>query len=92
MSKKPVHEIRLGRVRAAIWENETTNGSRYNVTVSRLYKDGESWKDSNSLGRDDLPLAAKVLDSCHSWIFARYSANGDSPVVEPVESAGDMPF
>ena len=22
-SKKPVHEIRMGRIRAAVWENET---------------------------------------------------------------------
>lgn len=39
MSKKPVHEIRLGRIKAAIWENETENGSRHNVSLSRLYKD-----------------------------------------------------
>ena len=37
--KKPIHEIRLGRVRAAIWENETSNGTRHNVTFSRLYRD-----------------------------------------------------
>ncbi len=65
----PVHEIRLGRIRAAIWENDTQNGTRHNVTVSRLYKDGDDWKDSASFGRDDLPLVGKVLDRCHSWIF-----------------------
>ena len=27
MSKKPVHEVRLGRIKAAIWENETQNGT-----------------------------------------------------------------
>jgi hypothetical protein len=37
----PVREIRIGRVRAAIWENETQNGTRHNVTLSRLYKDGD---------------------------------------------------
>ena len=74
----PVHEIRLGRIRAAIWENETQNGARHNVTVSRLYKDGNNWKDSSSFGRDDLPLVAKVVDQCHSWIFASSSnANGN---------------
>jgi hypothetical protein len=31
---RPVHEIRLGRIRAAIWENETQNGTRHNVTLS----------------------------------------------------------
>ena len=66
---RPVHEIRMGRVRAAIWENETQSGLRHNVQVSRLYKDGDQWKDSNSFGRDDLPLVMKVLDQAHDWIF-----------------------
>jgi len=75
---RPVHEIRLGRIKAAIWENETDNGVRHNVTVSRLYKDGDQWKDSTSFGRDDLPLVAKVVDHAHSWIFEQgaESANG----------------
>lgn len=66
---RPVHEVRLGRIKAAIWENETQNGTRHNVTVSRLYKDGDEWKDSTSFGRDDLPLVGKVVDQAHSWIF-----------------------
>ena len=73
----PVREIRIGRVRAAIWENETQNGTRHNVTLSRLYKDGDDWKDSTSFGRDDLPLVAKVVDLVHTWIYqasARASA------------------
>jgi len=74
MSNKPVHEIRLGRIKAAVWENETQNGAgqkvtRHNVTLTRLYKDGDTWKDSSSFGRDDLPLVAKVADQAHSWIF-----------------------
>ena len=71
---RPVHEIRMGRVRAAIWENETQNGPRHNVTFSRLYKDGEQWKDSTSFGRDDLPLVAKVSDQAHTWIFEQNGA------------------
>jgi hypothetical protein len=68
---KPVHEVRLGRIKAAIWENETQNGTMFNVTLSRLYRDGKQWKDSGSFGRDDLPLVAKVADRVHSWIFAQ---------------------
>lgn len=75
---RPVHEIRLGRIKAAIWENETQNGMRHNVTVSRLYKDGEQWKDSNSFGRDDLPLVVKVIDQAHSWIFQNSNGAADS--------------
>lgn len=67
--KKPIHEVRLGRVRAAVWANVTKSGTRHNVTVARLYKDGDSWKSSDSFSRDDLPLVAKVLDMTHTWLF-----------------------
>jgi hypothetical protein len=70
MSKnKPVHEIRMGRVRAAIWQNETEAGVRHNVTFTRLYKDGEQWKDSTSFGRDDLPLLEKLAAAAHIWLY-----------------------
>lgn len=66
----PVHEIRLGAIKAAIWQNDTQNGVRHNVTVSRLYKDGDDWKQTESFGRDDLLLVAKVADQAHSWILS----------------------
>ena len=71
MTDRPVHEVRLGRIAAAIWRNETESGSTFhNVTVSRLYKpEGGDWKRADSFGRDDLPLVAKVVDQAHTWIF-----------------------
>lgn len=94
---KPVHEIRLGRIKAAIWENETQNGSMFNVTISRLWKDDSQWKDSSSFGRDDLPLVAKVADRVHSWIFqeqngsANHEQNG-SPTEEASDGNGEPHF
>ena len=67
--QQPVHEVRMGAVKATIWENDTSVGTRRNVTVARLYKDGDEWKQTDSFGRDDLPLLAKVIDQAHSWIF-----------------------
>jgi hypothetical protein len=67
--QQPAHEVRLGSIKATIWENETSAGTRHNVTVSRIYKDGDQWKQTESFGRDDLPLLAKVVDLAHSWIF-----------------------
>ncbi len=69
MSNKPVHEIRFGRVKAAIWENSTPNGTRHNVTITRLYKDEDQWKDSASFGRDDLLLVAMVAEEACRWIY-----------------------
>jgi hypothetical protein len=78
MSKpKPVHEIRLGSIKAAIWENQTTNGTRHNVTLTRLYRDEEGWKRTESFGRDDLPLVAKVADLAHTWIFEQATTTRD---------------
>ena len=68
-TQKPIHEIRLGAIKAAIWENRTATSIRHSVTVSRLYKDGDEWKRSESFGRDDLPLVGKVTDLAHTWIF-----------------------
>ena len=66
--QKPIHEVRIGSIKAAIWKNETENGVRYNVTLGRLYKDGDQWKSTDSFGRDDLLVLAKVADQAHSWI------------------------
>ena len=68
---KPTHEVRLGAIKAAIWRNDTEAGVRYNATFTRLYKDGESWKSTESFGRDDLLTLAKVADQTHSWICAQ---------------------
>jgi len=69
MSNRPVHEIRLGHVKAVIWANQTEAGIRHNVSVQRLYRDGDTWATSDSFARDDLPLLAKVADLAHTWIF-----------------------
>ena len=78
---KPIHEIRLGAIKAAIWENETPNGTRYNATISRLYKDGEAWKRTDGFGRDDLLLVAKVAYQAHSWIFEQNQQKEAAPEV-----------
>lgn len=67
--QKPAHEVRLGRVKAVIWENRSGETIFHNVTFTRLYKDGDDWKESSSFSRDDLPLVQKVADQVHTWIY-----------------------
>ena len=80
---RPAHEIRLGRIKAAIWANQTAEyGIRHNVTICRLYKDEVGWKRSESFGRDDLPLVCKVADLAFAWIYENGSTmrqEGDLP-------------
>lgn len=73
--RKPVHEVRMGFIKAAIWENTVGESVRYNVTLTRFYKDGEQWRTSESFGRDDLLIVAKVADRAHTWICDQRATN-----------------
>ena len=87
--QRPAHEIRLGRIRAAIWANQNDNGTWFNVTVSRSYKDGDEWKSSSSFGRDELLTLAKVADLANSWIHEQ-SQTGNGR--ENEESEAEIPY
>ena len=69
MAKQPIHSIRFGYIKANIWFNQTKSGDRHNVTLTRLFRDGDLWRESQQFGRDDLLLLAKVVDQAHSWII-----------------------
>jgi hypothetical protein len=71
LTTKPVEEIRIGSIKAAIWKNETEAGPRFNVTFQRIYRDeAKGWRSTESFGRDDLLVLAKVADQTHGRIVA----------------------
>ena len=44
----------------------------YSVTFARTYVDDDNtFHDTDSFGRDDLPLVAKLADQAHTFIFER---------------------
>ena len=66
---KPVDDVRIGRVKATIWRNETEDGKpRFNTVFARLYKDGDTWQSTSSFGRNDLLLLAKVANLAHTRV------------------------
>ena len=70
-SNLPVKTFRLGRVKAAVWENENEQ-KFYTVTFARTYVDeANKYHGSDSFGRDDLPLVGKLADQAHTFIFER---------------------
>ena len=81
---RPIHEIRIGSVVAAIWANAADGGRTYHtVTPYRVYKDGQGqWHRSTSFDRDDLPLLVKVADRAHDYIF-NLAASPAAPVPAP---------
>jgi hypothetical protein len=67
----PVKTFRLGRIKAAVWENEGDQ-KFYSVTLARTHiDDADKYHDTDSFGRDDLPLVAKLADQAHTFIFER---------------------
>ena len=73
--KKPVAEVRIGAVKAAVWLNRLEDGrARYNATFVRLYRDGDQWKDTRSFGRNDLLPLAKVADLVHTRMLELQAA------------------
>ena len=66
---KPTMEIRRGLIKARIWQRRSKNGVRYSLSVVRLFRNGDQWKESTRLGRDDLPLVRLVLDEAHLWML-----------------------
>ena len=71
MASEPAHVIRLGLIKCCIFFRNTRSGDRFNVSVTRLFKNGDTWSESHYFGRDDLLLVAKVMDLAHSWVFAQ---------------------
>ena len=76
--QRPAHEQLLGSIKSTFWKNETAHGVRYNAAFSRLFKDGEAWKESQSFGRDDLLVLAKAADQAHSWICEQMAQDRDT--------------
>ena len=74
--EKPVHEIRIGRIKAVIWANQTEAGTRHNVTLKRIFKRDSSaqWEQSDNFGRDDLLLVGEVCRQAALWIFEHGNA------------------
>ena len=85
---RPVKEVRLGRIRATVWENQAEGGPWYKVVLTRSYKEGEEWKSTASFGRDDLLLVAKVADLAHTWIHRQLQGEGQ----EQAPVGGETPF
>lgn len=99
--QQPSHEIRLGAIRATIWENgREGEDAWYRITTSRLYKDGDAWRGTQSFRPNDLPALGKVLDLAHNWLWENGSlgaaregiVNGDAGHDGASKTNGNEPY
>jgi hypothetical protein len=66
---KPALELRRGLITVRLWRRRSKRGIRYSLSVVRLYRNGDQWKESTRLGRDDIPLVRLVLDEAYVWLL-----------------------
>jgi hypothetical protein len=69
MPRTPVYEVRRGLIVARVWRRRTRSGLRHTVTIVRLFRNGDTWKESTRFGRDDIPLIRLALDEAYEWIY-----------------------
>ena len=67
----PVHKIRHGAVTTSIWRQETDKGPMFNVTFQRTYKDRDTWKNSQSFGRNNLLVVSLIAARAYEWISSQ---------------------
>ena len=66
---KPTVKLRDGVLSVAIWANKSEEGNIfYSTTYARGYKDGDEWKETTSLGADDLLKVSRLLQRAYDKI------------------------
>ena len=71
----PAHKIRRSNLQAVIWRNHGEKGTWYSVQITRGFKSDEGWRNTESLGQDDLLPAKKLLDQADTWIQHQLAAD-----------------
>src|SRR5207237_8579012 len=78
-STKPVKVFRDRRLSVSIFRNHATVRDEervfLNAYLQRTYKDGEAYKTTSSLGKDDLPAAQLLLAQAWAWMVEEEAAS-----------------
>jgi len=70
---RPAKVFRLRGLSASVFENRAKAKGRdvtfFKVSLQRTYKDGDEFKTTSSLSRDDLPVARLLLKKAWEFIL-----------------------
>ena len=72
--KLPEKKIKVGNIQVAVWRNKSKTGDTfYSVSFEKYYKDGDDWKSTTSLNRNDIPKAILALEEAYKFLMVRKS-------------------
>ena len=77
-TKSKTREFRYGLIKSVVAIRKTKGVVRYTVSVVRLYRNGDQWKESTRFGPDDIPVMRLVLDKAYGWILLQKQAAVDA--------------
>jgi hypothetical protein len=80
MKTTTTKEIRRGLIIARIRRVRSRDGMRHTISVHRLFRNGDHWKESSRFGQDDLPVIRLVLDLAYTWMLQNGTQNEQSNV------------
>jgi len=69
MAATPHHVIRRGLIKVQIWKRKSKSGDRYSLSIVRLFRNGNEWKESSRFDRENPPLMRLVLDEAYTWML-----------------------
>jgi len=80
----PVKAFRLHGVSVSVFENTSEDGETvfYKSTLQRVYKQGDEWKTTQSLSRDDLPVASLLLEKAWAFILDQEGSSSSDDAEE----------
>ena len=69
-NNRPAYAKRVGSIRVTVWQNQTADGKAFfNSSLVRRYKDGDEWKETNTLnGLADIASALFALSAAAKFI------------------------
>lgn len=76
---KPIKQFRSGAVMVSVWPRRHNEKISYNATPQRAYLDKKdlsggaegTWKYTENMDRDNLPVVAALLNQAFSWMVAQ---------------------
>lgn len=76
VAQQPIERIRAGSVSCGIWSNPVTvDGKQRTIlkaSISRRYRDSNNeWRSSQSLSRNEIPLAIYCLQTAFEWMISK---------------------
>jgi hypothetical protein len=65
----PAQRFRVGSVTASIWKNDGQGGTTYySVTLQKSFREGNEWRNTDTLNHADVVCAIKALERAEAWV------------------------